>query len=181
LIFLSGQKANNSREVERMINEYGNDVLRISFMYLKDMEKAEDAFQEVFFKVFKKLHTFKGESSERTWIIRITINVCRDFLKSFWVKNVVSCEDEEVHLPGEGIEDQVLEDIENQQLFQQVIKLPAAYKEVILLYYYQGFNTVEVSKILDISEGTVRSRLFRARDLLKRAMTEGREYSEGFR
>ncbi len=70
------------KEIQRLMDDYGDDVLRTSYMYLKDLQNAEDAFQEVFIRVFNKFESFKGESSEKTWIIRITINVCKDMLRS---------------------------------------------------------------------------------------------------
>lgn len=75
-------------EIERLINVYGEDVLRTSYMYLKDRQRAEDAFQEVFLKIYRKYDSFKGNSSEKTWIISITINVCKDLLRSSWLKRV---------------------------------------------------------------------------------------------
>ena len=75
--------------IERLMNEYGNDVLRVSFIYLKDRQLAEDAFQEVFLRVYHKYNSFKHESSEKTWIIKITINICKDMLKSNWHKKVL--------------------------------------------------------------------------------------------
>lgn len=66
-------------EIEALIREYGNDVLRTAYMYVKDIHTAEDIFQEVFIKVNQKLSTFEGNSSIKTWIIRITINACKDF------------------------------------------------------------------------------------------------------
>jgi RNA polymerase sigma-70 factor (ECF subfamily) len=84
---LSVPKENNSSnklpidvEIERLINTYGNDVLRTSYLYLKDKQMAEDAFQEVFIKIYKKFDSFEGRSSEKTWIISITINHCKNIL-----------------------------------------------------------------------------------------------------
>lgn len=154
-------------EIQRLMVTYGNDVLRTSYMFLKDHHKAEDAYQEVFIKVYKNLASFRGESSEKTWIIKITINVCKDILKSSWVKRVFLTDrmsDRGVNLK---LEDRMIKKDENRQLFENVISLLPAYKEVIVLFYYQGFDTAEISKILNIAEGTVRSRLHRARETLK--------------
>ncbi len=74
----SVKEQNIEKELQRLMDTYGNDVLRPSYMYLRNLQNAEDAFQEVFIKVFNKLESFKGESSEKTWIIRITINVCKE-------------------------------------------------------------------------------------------------------
>jgi RNA polymerase sigma-70 factor, ECF subfamily len=178
LSFLSRKKIEKEVNLERMIDEYGNEVLRIAYMYLRDMQRAEDAFQEVFLRVFKNGESFRGESSEKTWIIRITINVCKDLLKSFWLKKVVPGEELALMRTERDVEDEVLETVENQRLYQKILSLPPTYKEVIILYYYQNFNTVEIASILGVSEGTVRSRLARARDMLKKHIVERSEMIE---
>ena len=76
-------------EIEALIREYGNDVLRTAYMYVKDIHTAEDIFQEVFIKVNQKFSTFEGNSSIKTWIIRIAINACKDYLKSAYNRRVV--------------------------------------------------------------------------------------------
>jgi RNA polymerase sigma-70 factor (ECF subfamily) len=75
-------------EIERLMGEYGDIVLKTSYLYLKDMQRAEDAFQEVFIKIYRKYGSFKGNSSEKTWIMSITINVCKDMLRNSWLKRV---------------------------------------------------------------------------------------------
>ena len=76
-------------DIETLMRQYGNDVLRTAYMYVKDVHTAEDIFQDVFIKVNQKLSTFEGNSSIKTWIIRITINTCKDYLKSAWNRRVV--------------------------------------------------------------------------------------------
>lgn len=162
-----------AEEIQRMMDAYGNDVLRTAYMYLKDEQKAEDAFQEVFIKVFNKYGSFKGESSEKTWIIRITINVCKDMLRSSWFRRVLLTDEIRPQNGGSNIEDKVIKNDENRLLFNAVISLPTNQKDVIILYYYQNYSTKEICEILNIAEGTVRSRLHRARKILKSKL-EGR-------
>jgi len=161
-------------EIQRLMDTYGNDVLRTSYMYLKDLQKAEDAFQEVFIKVFNKYERFRGKSSEKTWIIKITINVCKDILRSSWFKRVLVTDKVSLNQSdGLYFEDSLIKKDENRLLFNKVVSLPSALKDVILLYYYQSLSTAEISSILNIAEGTVRSRLYRAREMLKNKL-EGR-------
>lgn len=160
-------KLNIEQEIERMIDEHGTHVLRTSFIYLKDRKMAEDAFQEVFIKVYKKYDTFMNKSSEKTWIISITINVCKNLLRSSWFKRVLLFDKLEAENNFEGFEADIIKKDEDKQLFNEVISLPTKLKDVIILYYYQEFDTAEISKILEIPEGTVRSRLHRARETLK--------------
>ncbi len=150
-------------EIERLMNEYGNDVLRMAYLYLKDRHLAEDAFQEVFIRIYHKWDSFRYESNEKTWVIRITINVCKDMLKSNWLKKVIFYDLEDIHNSSNNVE----EEINKKELFNQVLMLPDKYKEVILLYYYQGFSIAEIADILDTTTGTVGSLLSRARALLK--------------
>ena len=75
--------------LEELMREYGNDVLRMAYLYVKDIHTAEDIFQEVFLKVNQKLDTYEGRSSVKTWLLSITMNTCKDFLKSAYQKRVV--------------------------------------------------------------------------------------------
>lgn len=154
------------KEIERLINQYGNDVLRMSYIYLKDQQLAEDAFQEVFMKVFNKFDSFRFESSEKTWIIKITINVCKDILKNNWLKKVNLYNTDEIFNDDESYNN-VEHEIDKLELFHQVMTLPEKYQEVIVLYYYQGFNVNEIASILNTTVGNVGSLLSRARAHLK--------------
>ncbi len=174
--YIKGQNIEN--EIQRLMDTYGDDVLRTSYMYLKNLQNAEDAFQEVFIKVFNKLEGFKGESSEKTWIIRITINVCKDMLRSSWLKRVIltdKLKDKSVNI---GIENRIIKIEENKILFEAVMSLSYRFKEVIILYYYHNFNTAEISKILNVAEGTVRSRLHRGREILRAKLGGRIDWSE---
>ncbi|MFT5873638.1 MAG: RNA polymerase sigma-70 factor (ECF subfamily) [Clostridium sp.] len=179
----SKEKKDIHSEIERLINCYGDDVLRVAYLYVKDMHKAEDIFQEVFIKIFKKYDSFKGNSSEKTWIMRITVNVCKDYFKSFWIKRVLlnsdRDEDREIYneeYNAQSLDDNIIKAIESRELLHQVMNLTIKYKEVIILYYYEEFNTREISEMLKLPEGTVRTRLFRGRKLLKKNVTGRIEY-----
>ncbi len=160
-------KPNIDAEIERLMNAFGNDVLRTSYMYLKDLQKAEDAFQEVFCKIYRKYGSFRGDSSEKTWIIKITINVCKDILRNSWIKRVLLTDKIGVQNDLTDVESKIIKKEENRRLFSEVTSLPRSYKEVMILYYYHEFNTAEISRIINIAEGTVRSRLHRGREILR--------------
>ncbi|MCT8978099.1 sigma-70 family RNA polymerase sigma factor [Clostridium sp. CX1] len=159
------------KEIEKLIDEYGNDVLRIAYIYLKDKYLAEDAFQEVFVKVYKNLNKFQGNSSVKTWILSITMNTCKDILRSSWLKRIVFNQDQKLFNCDTNIldnpDEEVIKQFEYNELLKEVMKLPKKYKEVVILFYYEEVSTAEISKILCIPEGTVRSQLFRAREILK--------------
>ena len=161
--------------LDRLMREHGDGVFRLCYMYLNEYQLAEDALQDTFLRVYTKYDGFRHESSEKTWITRIAINVCKSFMrkKSFSEKPV----DESEFAQYETLEDASLEDIvfereRNSRLFKAVIKLDRIYKEVILLFYYRELKTNEIASILKIPEGTVKTRLMRARTILENEVKE---------
>lgn len=161
-------------DIESLIRQYGNDVLRTAYMYVKDIHSAEDIFQDVFIKVNQKLSTFEGNSSIKTWIIRITINTCKDYLKSAWSRRVVPMmEYQEDAIISESDYDEVEEQDTKELIKQSVLSLPEKYKDVVICVYYQDMTIMEAANTLHIAEGTAKSRLSRARQKLK-TLLEGR-------
>ena len=161
-------------DIETLMRQYGNDVLRTAYMYVKDIHTAEDIFQDVFIKVNQKLSTFEGNSSIKTWIIRITINTCKDHLKSAWNRRVVPMMDyQEDAIISETDYDEVERQDTKELIKKSVLSLPAKYKDVVLCVYFQDMTIAEAAKTLNIAEGTAKSRLSRARQKLK-TFLEGR-------
>jgi len=165
-------------DLDRMMNDYGNDILRLCYMYLKDYQLAEDALQDTFVKVYSKYGTFKKQSSEKTWITSIAMNVCRDYIrkKSFSEQP----DDFSTFIPvdeSDSPETLAIRSSENQTIFKAVMSLPDIYRQTILLYYYSGFSTIEIAKILKTAKPTVNVRLKRARDMLKSSL-EGECFNE---
>lgn len=161
-------------DIETLIRQYGNDVLRTAYMYVKDVHTAEDIFQEVFIKVNQKLSTFEGNSSIKTWIIRITINTCKDYLKSAWNRRVVPMmEYQEDAIISETDYDDVEKRDTKEMIKKTVLSLPSKYKDIVLCVYYHEMTITEAAKTLKIAEGTAKSRLSRARLRLK-SILEGR-------
>ena len=158
-------------DIENLIRQYGNDVLRTAYMYVKDSHTAEDIFQEVFIKVNQKLSTFEGNSSIKTWIIRITINTCKDYLKSAWNRRVIPMmEYQEDQIISDTDFDSVESQDTNDIIKAAVLSLPAKYKDVVLCVYYNEMTIAEAAIVLRVAEGTVKSRLSRARQKLKSAL-----------
>ena len=174
-------KNDTAYDIENLIREYGNDVLRTAYMYVKDIHTAEDIFQDVFIKVNQKLSTFEGNSSIKTWIIRITINTAKDFLKSAWNRRVVPMME---YQEDAIISDSDYESVENKDtndmIMEAVLSLPDKYKEVILSVYYNDMTIAEAATSLNLAEGTVKSRLSRGRQRLKSAL-EGRVSDESWK
>ncbi|UOF92217.1 sigma-70 family RNA polymerase sigma factor [Fodinisporobacter ferrooxydans] len=158
-----------------LVMEYGDTVLQLAFFYLHDKGLAEDAFQEVFIKVYNHLENFRGDSSLKTWICKITANVCRDRVRSWSFRNLLYYGDDTVYstIDNHYADDSDLHGFDREQVLEAILNLPVPLREVIVLYYYKDFDTKEIASILKISEGTVRSRMHRAREKLKKTLEEG--------
>ena len=160
-------------DLEKMMAQYGDGLLRLCFMYLRDYQLAEDALQETFIRAYTKYHTFKGQSSEKTWITRISINVCKSLMRKRSFKEIASDEmPEDPDTPVPSTEEEALENTRNEALYRAVLGLSPIYREVILLFYYGQFQISEVAKILKVPEGSVKARLFRARAQLAELVKE---------
>ena len=126
----------------------------------------------------RNYHKFEHLSSEKTWLIRITINTCKDLLRTSWLRRVTTFGtlEEQNQTQYEQPFDMTQSE-SNNELYEMIMKLPQRYKEVILLFYYEDFSYDEMAKILNIPKGTVQSRLARGREKLKKMMEERGEIS----
>lgn len=147
------------------LRKYADMVRRICYLYLKNSADVEDVFQEVFIKLLLHKTPFENDGHEKAWIIRITINTCKDLLKSFWRKKT-----ELVDM----IECPFIEPVEN-ELMTVVLSLPTKYKDVIYLHYYEDLSVPQIATLLKKNENTIYSHLHRAKALLKEKL-EGTEY-----
>ena len=165
---------NTVYDIETLMREYGNDVLRTAYSFVRDREAAKDLFQETFIKANYNLDKFRGDSSIKTWLIRITVNVCKDYLKSAYQKNVVPMTQvEEDSLSVEDDHEQIENADRDEQIRRAVNSLPENYREVVLCVYFREMSVADASAALGVPEGTVKSRLARAREVLKSKL-EGR-------
>lgn len=159
--------------IEWLMNEYGQEVARLAFTYTKQKQLSEDISQEVFIKCYEKLDQFRHESSYKTWIYRITINLCKDRLRSWTFRNVVFTEFfSKWSKPVESTESLVMDGESRRIISEKVMNLPIKYREVIMLYYYEELTYNQIAEMLDMNIQTIKSRLHRARLLLKK-MLEG--------
>ena len=146
-------------EAERAIGCYADTVRRICFMHLKKTEDVEDAFQDVFLKYILHEREFESRAHEKAWLIRVTINVCKDMLKNPFRKRICSIEDV-------NIEPFTLQNNES-ELLDCILAMPSKYKDVIYLFYYEGYSAVEIAAIMRRKENTIYTWLDRARKRLK--------------
>ena len=160
--------------VESLYLRYADDVLRVSYFYLGDREKAEDVMQEVFLRVMERQPVLK-EGSEKSWLLKVALNICRDHWRSSWAKRVILGSKQLEILPAD---DELEDRTEKEALMQAVHSLPADVREVFLLFYYQRFTIEEIAAILDVQAGTVSSRLSRGRKKLKALLEEDEVQNE---
>lgn len=140
-------------------------ILRISYTYLKNQADAEDVLQDVFLRIMDKKPDFSDAEHEKFWIVRVTSNICKNKLMQFWNKNKCSIDD-----VGEISSYDTYATDSN--VMKAVMSLPEKYRVAVHMFYYEGYSTVEISKILGKSEVTVRSILHRARNRLKDLLKE---------
>lgn len=151
-------------EVNHAVEEYADMIRRVCFYHLKNREDSEDVFQEVFLKYMMREEPFYEKEHERAWLLRVAINACKDYLKSFFRRNVVSLEclnEMEAEIPDT-----------HREVLEAVLSLPKKYKDVIYLHYYEGYSASEIGRILNKKENTVYSLLSRGRKSLKDFLTD---------
>lgn len=153
----------------RLYDQYATDVLRVCYFYLSDREKAEDVCQDVFVRLMTT-HPLLQPGREKSWLLKVALNRCRDLWRGAWLKRVI--------LGGPTFElipapDEFSRRDDQQAMMAAINQLPATFKEVILLHYYQGMNIAEIVQMLELPEGTISSRLSRGRKKLESILLKG--------
>ena len=135
---------------------YGPMVYRLAMVYLGCCADAEDVTQEAFIRLLYHAPTFADAEHQKRWLLRVTVNLCRNQLKGFWRKRTVTLE-----------LDQDIEDPESLSVLETILALPEKYKAPILLHYCEGYSVAEVGEILRLGQSAVKMRLKRGKELLK--------------
>jgi len=146
-------------ETDRALSLYADMVRRICLYRLQDRAETEDVFQDVFLKYLLYDGAFQDEEHEKAWFIRVTLNACKDHLRSLLRRPTV---------PLETLEEEAgpLEP-ERREVLEAVLSLPPKYRDVIYLHYYEGYSAAEIAVLLKTRENTVYSHLSRGRDMLR--------------
>ena len=152
----------NDKYFEHIINKYSDMVYRIALTRCGTVENAEDVYQNVFMKFSEKNPKFKSEEHEKAWLIRVTINLTKNVRESAWNRKVVRLD-----------ESMVFNTKEENDVYSTVCELPQNYRTVIYLFYYEGYKVKEISNILNKNEGTIKTWLFRAREILREKLEGG--------
>lgn len=149
----------SEQELNRVMESYSDMIRRICMVHLKNYADAEDIFQTVFLKYVLSSIVFENESHEKAWFIRVTINACKDLLRNFFRSHTV---------PLEELTEQAADFTpETSEVLEAVLSLPAKYKDVVYLYYYEGYSASEISHILRKNVNTIYTLLTRSKKLLK--------------
>ncbi|AWE07656.1 RNA polymerase factor sigma C [Lysinibacillus sp. 2017] len=160
--------------LEKLMIDYGNELVRLAFSYVKDAEIAKDMVQNTFIKCYKNLESFRFDAQIKTWLYRITINECKDYLKSWNYKmvQVKSFINETAKSIMPSTEKTVIDKYKNEEIKNTIFSLPKVYREVVYLYYYDSLTTEEIAKVLDVPVNTVKTRLRRAKQRLESMIKE---------
>lgn len=151
-----------------LVEKYGDMILRLTYTYMKNMPDAEDAAQDVFLKLVEKLPEFADDGHEKAWIIRITINICKNKLRSFKIRRAEPIDAADIPVYDKHNE--------NTEVLTAVMALPEKYRTVIYLYYYEQYSTPEIAVIAGKKESSIRSSLHRARNRLKEILGGGYDF-----
>lgn len=149
----------SEQETNRAVELYADTVRRLCMIHLKNHADTEDIFQTVFLKYLLSSVTFESEEHEKAWFIRVTINACRDLLKSFFHSRTIPI--------YELIEQPAPLTPDNRDVLEAVLSLPTKYKDVVYLHYYEGYTAPQISMILKKNVNTIYTRLTRSKTLLK--------------
>lgn len=155
------------RWLEQAMEQWEVPLLRTCYLLVKDVALAEDAVQDTFVKAWQAHDHFQGEGSEKSWLMRIAVNTCRDLRRGKWFRHV----DRQVRMedlpePAETFQ------WEDDTVTRAILALPDGLRQVVTLRYYQGFTIQEAADILKLSRRTVHYRLEKAERLLKESLEE---------
>ena len=148
--------------IENIINLYGDLLYRTGIMILGNSQDVQDVLQEVMLKVLQKMPEFHDSEHEKAWLLRVTINLCKDMLRFRFRHQYIQIDELEI----EAV------DTDDRQLLQEIIQLPPRWRIVLLLHYVEGYSLKEIADILSVSENAVKKRMQRAKVELKKKLQE---------
>ncbi|MCH8904575.1 MAG: sigma-70 family RNA polymerase sigma factor [Bacteroidetes bacterium] len=166
---VEGCRNNDRKSQEALYRRYSKKMFGVCLRYAKDRSTAEDILQEGFIKVFNGLKKFRGDGSLEGWVRRIMVNTAIENYRKTIRLHVVSDFEENGH---EEFEETILQKMHVDEILKLVQNLPDGFRTVFSLYVIDGYTHKEVAKQLGISEGTSKSQLARARNVLKKRVTE---------
>lgn len=154
-------------DVKELYDRQHQRVYRLAMIYLKNTVEAEDTVQSIFIKIMEHPIEFESQEHENAWFLTVTKNHCKDVLKTFWRKHIELGE-----VPDFGTEE-----ADSRDISEELMKLPAKYREVLYLYYYEEYSVREMSELLHRKESTIQTQLATARKRLKAIMERSGTYA----
>ncbi len=150
--------------VEMLVERYHQNLFAVAFNVCKNREDAEEVVQDAFIQYHLKRLDFQSEEHIRAWLIRVTINKAKNAARTFWRRHRTSLEETMAALN--------FNDQESERLFEAVMALPQKYRIVVHLFYYEDYSVHEMAELLSLSESNVKTRLSRARAMLRDTLKE---------
>jgi RNA polymerase sigma-70 factor, ECF subfamily len=175
-LHLSAQQDAETKEgtLADLMDAYGDMVKKIAFTYVKDLNLAEDIAQDVFVNCYHHLDSFKQHSSYRTWIYRIAVNRSKDVLKSNAFRRILPFSKLTVESKEKSPEVKVIDQSTSSLVTDSLLNLPAKYREILFLFYYEELKLKEISEVIGLNESTIKTRLRRGKLLLKKELERRR-------
>ncbi len=161
----------NSLKFSEKLTRYKDTVFRTAFAFCRNTADAEDVSQDVFIKLYTSDIEFHTHDEEKAWLIRVTVNKCKDLRKSKWFVTRTELDE---NIPASS-----QDDTENSEVLKAVLSLSEKYRIVIHLYYFEGYSVGEIADITKRKPSTVQTQLQRGRELLKKQLGEGYDYEYG--
>lgn len=155
-------------QVTEVVNRNSTMVYRLAFSMVKTIQDAEDIHQEVFIQYIRKTPEFESLQHEKAWFIKVTTNLCKNLWKSAWRQKMVNMEQIE---PDEAEGREAFTE-EEERVLESVMRLPAKYRVVIHLFYYEEMSVEEIATALSLQPSNVRTRLTRGRRILGKWLKE---------
>lgn len=166
-------RAYSAAEIEVLVKQYSNMVFRLALVKMKQRESADDIFQEVFMRLIKLRNKLDSPEHEKAWLLKTTLDCCRDIWKSAWVRRVVYEQPDADHHDNHMMDDGNNWIDNHDGVHKLVLKLPDKYRIIVHLYYYEELSIKEIGDMLNMNGNTVSTRLKRAREFLKKELTKG--------
>ena len=161
-----------SQRTTELMARYGTDIKRFCLLQLRDTSQAEDAAQDVFIKAWRALNTFRGDSSEKTWLLHIAANTCRDYQRTGWFRFM------DRRVTPEDMERGTAFEFPDDSLSKAITELPTLLRQAVTLRYFEELSIREMTQVLDVSEATAKRRIRKANVLLRQSLKEWYEDEE---
>ena len=158
-----GYSLTGNEYIKYVLDTYSKMIVRLAFTYTKSLCDAEDIAQDVFVSLIEKNKTFENSEHEKAWLIRVTVNKSKNFVKSSWVKKTVPIDEAMTKTTEEKSDD----------ILGEVLKMPEKYRTVIHLFYYEDMSVEEIGRALGTNPSTVKSQLSRGRKMLRKMLEGG--------